>query len=123
MCSLQEKWSLMTVFHRQGKIYMSKLVIVHICYLCQCQEKYKTILTYIYVKMMKTSQCIIFQCFFHDCQGCVQHMLRLFLLVLSLTYAFVKAINIPFNLLYKLILIQITFMKSKTKYKYQIFYL
>ena len=102
---------------------MSKLVIIHICYLCQCQEKYKAILTYIYVKMMKTSECIIFQCFFHDFQGCVQHMLRLFLLVLSLTNAFVKAINIQFNLLFKLNLIQITFMKSKTKYKYQIFYL
>ena len=98
MGALQEKWSLMTVFHHQSKIYMSRLVIVHICYLCQCQEKYKAILTYIYVKMMKTSRCIIFQCFFHDYQGCVQHMLKFFLLVLSLTYSFVKAINIQFNL-------------------------
>ena len=43
----------MTVFHRQDMLYVNE-VNVHICYLCQCQEKFKARMTYTYVKMMKS---------------------------------------------------------------------
>ena len=47
---------------------------------------------------------------------------KVVLLVSMLTYAFVKTINVQFNLLLKLIHIQRRLFESKTKFNYQILY-
>ena len=51
---LQEKSLLLIVFHYQGKVYMSRYVTIYICHLCQCQEKFKAILTFTYVTLTST---------------------------------------------------------------------
>ena len=45
----------MTIFHRQDMIYMSSYVTIYIYHLCQCQEMFKTTLTFTYVKVVSTS--------------------------------------------------------------------
>ena len=47
---------------------------------------------------------------------------KVVLLVSMLTYAFVKTINVQFNLLLKLVQIQRRLFESKTKFNYQILY-
>ena len=52
---LQEKSLSLTVFHHQGRVYLSRYVIIYICHLCQCQEKFKSTLTFTYVKVVSIS--------------------------------------------------------------------
>ena len=50
--TLQEKSISLIAFHHQGRIYLSRYVTIYICHLCQCQEKFKAILTFTYVKVV-----------------------------------------------------------------------
>ena len=53
--TLQEKSLSLTFFHHQGKVYLSGYVTIYICHLCQCQEKFKSTLTFTYVKVVSIS--------------------------------------------------------------------
>ena len=53
--TLQEKNLLLTVFYHQGRVYLSRYVIIYICHLCQCQKKFKSTLTFTYVKVVSIS--------------------------------------------------------------------
>ena len=68
-----------TIFHCQGMVYM----LIHICHLCQCEEKLKTTLTFTYVKVVYI---FTYNCKYlvHLCEGWIQHTLRLLGLMLIL---------------------------------------
>ena len=53
--SLQEKRLSLIVFHHQDRVYLSRYVTIHICHLCQCQEKFKSTLTFTYMKIVSIS--------------------------------------------------------------------
>ena len=53
--ALQKKNLSLTVFHHQGRVYLSRYVTIYICHLCQCQEKFKSTLTFTYVKVVSIS--------------------------------------------------------------------
>ena len=40
------------VFHHQDRVYLSRYVTIHICHLCQYQEKFKSTLTFTYIKIV-----------------------------------------------------------------------
>ena len=53
--TLQEKSLSFIVFHHQGRVYLSRYVTIYICHLYQCQEKFKSTLTFTYVKVVYIS--------------------------------------------------------------------
>ena len=53
--SLQKKKAFIDSFSHQDRVYLSRYVTIHICHLCKCQEKFKSTLTFTYIKIVSIS--------------------------------------------------------------------